>query len=154
MYVTEYLSPHFTFNEMTDSVSHPELVATNRVLAHKPENLKNLRDLASMLEVIRTAWGAPLTVNSGYRDEVLNSAINGSTTSEHKLAKAADLDAGDLADNTRLFELIKSLIASKTLTVGELILEGPPGRAWVHVSTPGRFKNKVLTYDGKRFIRS
>ena len=75
----------------------------------------------------------PITILSGYRCERLNAAVNGSATSDHVKACAADIGscfweaAGCMLENTSGHV--------DELGIGQLINEfrGPSG--WVHVST-------------------
>lgn len=54
--------------------------------------IDNLRELALFLDGVRASYGKPITVNSGFRCEKLNSAIKGaSKTSVHMKGLAADL---------------------------------------------------------------
>lgn len=147
------LSKHFTFNELTDSAKHPELVESNRAEATKQPILDSLVNLANnVLQPIRDAWG-PILVNSGYRSIALNKAIGGSKTSDHRKGLAADITAGSDTSNRELFNLIISMIEKKQLIVGQLILEVPPNsRNWIHISTQTKTNtNEVLIYDGKKY---
>lgn len=80
------LSPHFTYEEMTRNKgnlqNHPgraELI-----------NLVYLCD--KVLEPLRELWGGPIGVNSGYRNDVVNTAAGGTEKSQHRFGEAADVD--------------------------------------------------------------
>ena len=45
----------------------------------------------NVLQPLRTAWGAQLVINSGYRCPELNEAVNGESTSQHMKGEAADV---------------------------------------------------------------
>ena len=47
--------------------------------------------LVDMLEKIRTHFGKPVLINSGYRTEVWNAKQGGSPKSQHKYGMAADI---------------------------------------------------------------
>ena len=81
----------------------------------------------NVLDPLRTWWGKPITVNSGYRCLELNAAVKGSKTSQHMKGEAADIDTGDRQQNKLLFEYIR-----KNLPYDQLIDES--NFAWVHVS--------------------
>lgn len=81
----------------------------------------------NVLDPLRTWWGKPITVNSGYRCPELNAAVKGSKTSQHMKGEAADIDTGDRQQNKLLFEYIR-----KNLPYDQLIDES--NFAWVHVS--------------------
>ena len=44
-----------------------------------------------VLEPLREAWGAPLTISSGYRCPEVNAGVGGVPTSQHVLGEAADV---------------------------------------------------------------
>lgn len=44
-----------------------------------------------VLQPLRDAWKAPLSINSGYRCEAVNKAVDGSPTSQHLKGEAADV---------------------------------------------------------------
>lgn len=45
----------------------------------------------NVLQPLRTAWGSPLEISSGYRSRELNSYIGGVPTSQHIKGEAADI---------------------------------------------------------------
>lgn len=47
--------------------------------------------VTGVLQPLRDAWGAPLSVNSGYRCPAVNSAVGGEATSQHLKGEAADI---------------------------------------------------------------
>ena len=47
--------------------------------------------LVGALDAIRDAWGAPLTVVSGYRTSAHNTAVGGASASQHVEGRAADV---------------------------------------------------------------
>ena len=49
-----------------------------------------------VLDPLRADLGRPLRINSGFRSEAVNVAVDGSPTSAHKAGKAADVDADGL----------------------------------------------------------
>ncbi len=44
-----------------------------------------------VLQPLRDAWGAPLSINSGYRCPAVNKAVGGVATSQHLKGEAADV---------------------------------------------------------------
>jgi zinc D-Ala-D-Ala carboxypeptidase len=134
------LSPHFTCDEMTHSntaiTKHIDNTPTNKVV----ENLTKL--CATVLENIRTAYGKPIHINSGYRSPELNKAVGGVPTSEHQYGMAADIDNG-IAENKKIFALIVKMMKEKKLHVGQCIDE--KSFSWVHVSIPSeKHSNEIL----------
>ncbi len=109
-----------------------------------PEICERLRRLIErLLDPIRTAWGSPITVNSGYRCPKLNTAVGGAPTSQHMKGEAADITAGSPADNKRLFDKILEMQATGKLAFDQLIDES--GYRWIHISyRAGKNRNQTL----------
>lgn len=55
------------------------------------ELMDNVRELAEQLEVLRAAIGKPIRIVSGYRSPAHNAKVGGAKSSQHMLAKAADI---------------------------------------------------------------
>jgi zinc D-Ala-D-Ala carboxypeptidase len=143
------LSPHFTFDELTRT-SQTALQAKNRSEAQA--FLKPLTELAALLEVIRTHFGKPLKVNSGFRGASVNAGTPGaSKTSQHMKGEAADIEIPGIDDA----ELHRWIVKDSGLKFGQCILERPPGKSWVHVSIRGtrdpKLCQQALTFDGKSY---
>jgi len=127
---------YFTIEELTKSDT-----ATRRGIDNTPteEAKRNLTTLVDkVLDPLRTAWGAPIVVNSGYRCPALNEAVGGSKTSDHMTGRAADIEAADrtAASNARLFALAQSL----GISFDQLIDES--NMSWVHVSYRSEAENR------------
>lgn len=80
----------------------------------------NVEALAIHLQTFRHIFNAPITINSAYRCEEHNRAVGGSKTSQHLLAKAADITIkgytpDEVADK---IELLHSENRSKTNGLG------------------------------------
>ena len=111
--------------------SFSEMIATNTGLENIPnwnqiENIKRL--INDLLDPIREKWGKPIKVNSCFRSEAVNLAVNGARNSQHKTGEAADITTGNPADNKRLFDLI----ASSGLAYDQLIDD--KNYQWIHIS--------------------
>ena len=91
--------------------------------------------LAETLDVIREAWGKPLslTPNGGYRSAAHNRATGGSKRSQHMLGRAADLRA-PRGQSRKLWNLIWRLRRE-----GKLPLLSGVGlyKSFVHVDVGG-----------------
>lgn len=143
------LSPHFTFEEMTRT-GQTSLQDKNREEARG--FVKQLTELAELLEVIRTHFGKPLKINSAFRGPAVNAATPGSSkTSQHMKGEAADIEIPGVDDA----ELHRWICKESGLKYGQCILERPPGKSWVHVSICGsrdvKRCNEALTFDGKSY---
>ena len=104
------------------------------------EHAANLTALVNnVLDPLREAYGKPITVNSGYRCEKLNTKVGGVVTSDHMKGMAADISGGSQKENKRLFYLIQEL----GLPFKQLIDES--NFAWVHVSyDANNLKRQIL----------
>ncbi len=142
-----YLTQHFSFDELTASAEHPELVTKNRLEASV--FLPKLKEVCEkLLEPVRAVFG-PVVITSGYRCPALNEAIGGSPTSQHCNAEAADF----VVPGQELDEVF-DYVRLSAIPFGQLILEQRGSKRWLHISLgePYRPKDKcrqVLTYDGR-----
>jgi hypothetical protein len=96
---------YFTFTELTQSDRAKQAGIDNNPA---PDSVvwANLEALVNnVLDPLRTMWGKPITVNSGYRSAALNKLIGGAKNSAHLTGEAADITAGSHDANNRLWEL-------------------------------------------------
>lgn len=136
------LTNHFSLQELTNSATAKRLKIDNT-----PSDLiiKELQDVANMLEKIRIVYGKPIIVTSGYRCPKLNNAVGGSKTSQHVKGQAADIRTiSDLPeDNKKLFDLIVEMRKQNQIKWGQLIDEY--NYNWIHISTPKlKTNNQIL----------
>lgn len=117
---------YFTINELCRSEYAERTGLQNNPTSLVKDNLTWLTD--KLLDPIREKWGAPITVNSGFRNEYLNKQLSGAPNSQHIQGEAADITAGSVLKNKELFELIKN----SGLEFDQLIDE--KGYSWIHVS--------------------
>lgn len=130
------LTPHFTLAEAT---------ATATGIANNPDpaQLERILNTAYNMEIVRAVLGRkPIQVSSWFRSPQVNTAVGGSSTSEHTQGAAVDFKCP--AFGTPL-EICRSLLsAAHILNYNQLILEP----TWVHISFPpdGQLgKKEVLT---------
>jgi hypothetical protein len=85
------MTTHFTFEELTNSENHPTLVPQNRLDAQK--YISSGDKLADLLEQVRDLFGGmPITVDSGFRNPALNTAVGSKAkSSAHLRFEAADI---------------------------------------------------------------
>jgi uncharacterized protein YcbK (DUF882 family) len=81
-------------------------------------------DLLTLLELMRNAWGGPLTITSGYRCPGRNKAVGGAARSLHLHGAAADISALG-RDQARLREI------AECTGFTEMICGG--GKNYIHV---------------------
>lgn len=145
------LSEHFTFEELTNSIDHPDLVPQNRIDAQTV--IKQLKHTAASLEEIREALGVPLIISSGYRNNVLNTAVKGSLTSKHRLGLCADFMPKGMSLNDAM-NILKN--SGKLLSVRKIIFEGVKGKLWFHIQTKNIASEPTEFYtttDGKNYTK-
>lgn len=134
------LSPHFWLREFLRSATASRM---GRPIEWPPEYVEaNLERLCTdVLEPVRKAIGKPFTILSGYRPVWLNTAVGGSSRSDHLTGRAADIIVAGMSN-----EAVCQRIMDMGLPFRQLILEFPPN-GWVHVSigNAGTAKQEVLT---------
>ena len=143
MIKNQYLSPHFTLQEFTESATAKKHGIVNEPPQEAVENLKRLCE--GTLEPLREKLGLPIIITSGFRTKDLNSILaHASSTSQHMRGQAADFYAG----NGSREELIK---AFRVILQGSM--DSPQGRkidfdqlilypTFIHVSFVSKEKNR------------
>jgi zinc D-Ala-D-Ala carboxypeptidase len=121
----ENVSKHITYLEATQSPTATKLGINNSPNKAQLEAMKLVAE--KCFEPLRVWYGKPIKVNSFFRSDLLNRAVKGSLTSQHKKGEAIDLDAGSKEENKKLFEWIKD-----NLVFDQLLNEY--NYSWVHVS--------------------
>jgi len=126
------LTEHFSFNELTDSQKHPELVPQNRIDAQR--FLKQLNYTACTLEEIRAVLHVPIKVTSGFRNSALNKAVGSSSpTSGHTKGLCADIQPLGMSIEDA-FDLIQ-FNKDKCPSLKKCIKEKIGGAEWLHIET-------------------
>lgn len=128
------LSKHFTLAEFTTSDT-----ATRKGIVNTPtpEQVENLKMVASTLEVIRELVQQPVHVSSGFRCPALNKATGGSAKSAHMEGLAADIWVEGMPAKA-----LARKIADAGIPVDQLIYEG----SWVHIGLALEIlRHQVLT---------
>ena len=125
---------YFTIEELEHSDTAVKYKIDNTSNGETRTNLIKLIEL--LLDPIRTKWGKPIKVNSGYRCSKLNRMVGGVSTSQHVLGEAADITVGSSEENRKLFEMILSM----NILFDQLILED--GGKWIHISLKWRVVSK------------
>ena len=84
------ISRNFSYSEFEQSEKAEELDIVNVIpTARVRDSIDAL--VFNVLQPLRTAWGAELVINSGYRCPELNEAVDGELTSQHLKGEAADV---------------------------------------------------------------
>ena len=132
------ISKHISYKEAVYSRT-----AQRRDIYNHPENdqADNMRLIAEQVfEPLRSWVGGPIKINSFFRSPELNTAIGGSTKSQHCQGQAIDLDdTFGRATNAEMYEFIK-----ENLDFDQMIWEfgDDDNPDWVHVSYVSKDKNR------------
>ena len=124
------ISKHISYKEGVHSNT-----ATRRGIKNIPDNeqLKNMETIADeVFEPLRAWVGGPIKINSFFRCPDLNTAIGGSSRSQHCKGQAIDIDdTFGRATNAEMYHFIK-----EHLDFDQLIWEfgNDDNPDWVHVS--------------------
>jgi uncharacterized protein YcbK (DUF882 family) len=121
-----FITPNFSWQEFAchDGTEVPDAVRPN------------VRRLCtSVLEPLRTRWGGPIVVISGYRTRSYNASVGGARLSRHCDGEAADIRPVSLARVVDLRTLVEDMIRD-----GDLPELGGVGtyKGWVHVDVRAR----------------
>lgn len=139
--------------KLTENFTLEEMISSSTALKLKINNVPDLIQQTALrklceevLQPIRHRFGKPMIVTSGFRNNALNKAVKGSTTSQHLKGEAADIVS---EDNIRLWTLIKGMIEEGEITVGQLIDER--NLSWIHISLPtSRHRNQIFSLNQER----
>ena len=136
---------YFTISELIKSDTAIARKIWNGANREQEDNLIAL--VAAVLDPLRTAYGKPIHISSGYRCPTLNKAIGGVVNSQHMKGEAADLDLGSTTENRKLAKFIVDL----KLPFDQLIDEA--NYAWVHVSHKknGGNRGQILRMRGGKY---
>lgn len=137
------LSEHFNLKEFTKSETAIRKRIDNTPSSQHASNLKLVCE--KILEPVRNHFGKPIRINSGYRGPALNSAVGGSSKSQHCNGEAVDFEIDGIPNP----ELAKWV--SENCEFDQIILEfydpkEGPNSGWVHASySAGKNRKQKLT---------
>ena len=136
------MTPHFTLQEFTRSQTASRLGIDNTAPEEVKKRLKTLAK--AVLEPVRSHFGKPVRISSGYRCLALNEAIGSKSNSQHILGFAADFEIPGVPN------IDIAMWVSKNLQFDQCLLEfwspKDPSAGWVHVSyREGDNRNMILT---------
>ena len=140
-------SIYFTFEALTDSKSHPQLVIKNRFDSQKYINAG--KRLSKLLESIRHILGnKPITVNSGFRNPALNLAVGSKAkSSAHLRFEACDIVPINMSIDDAFYILIKAKEDGLLPDLRKVLQEG----SWLHVEVSmgaGDYRGFFVSKDG------
>ncbi len=124
------ISQHVTYREGVYSITADRLGIENKPNAYELQNMELLAE--KIFEPLRKHVGGPIAINSFYRCDKLNTAIGGSSKSQHCEGRAIDIDdTYGYMSNKNMYEYIKNNIDFDQL-IWEFGTDDNPN--WVHVS--------------------
>ena len=145
MSTNQILTPHFTLQEMTESLTAKKHGIAN---VPPPEAVENLQRLCThTLEPLREKLGLPIIITSGYRTKELNDIIvHASRKSQHMSGQAADFYVtqgpvqGSRVQGSRelLIQAFRLIITEPEIDFDQLIIYP----TFIHVSYVSKEKNR------------
>lgn len=105
-------------NRLTKNFTLDEFQSSDGAIM-PPEVLKNIKQLAENLQVLRDYVKKPIKINSGYRSPAWNKAVGGVSNSQHIQGKASDIVISGMSPS-EVIKTIESLIASGKMMQGGL----------------------------------
>ena len=142
----EKISKHVSYKEGVKSNTATRLGIDNTPNSYHLSNMGILAD--NLFEPLRKWVGGPIKINSFYRSPELNTAIGGSTSSQHCQGRAVDLDdTFGHKTNAQMFYYIKD-----NLDFDQIIWEygDDLNPDWVHVSYVSESENRARALRAKR----
>jgi zinc D-Ala-D-Ala carboxypeptidase len=138
------LSEHLSLAEVTRSETAKRNGVSNMPTEEHTANFKLLAE--KVFEPIRTHFGKPIHISSGYRSAALNKAVGGSSSSQHCKGEAIDIDMDGSAHgitNKMVFDYIKDNLNFDQM-IWEFGTDANPD--WVHVSysATGKQRKQIL----------
>jgi len=133
--------------KISDHISYSEAIRSNTATRRGIDNTPGDYEITNMVgiaenifEPLRKWVGGPIKINSMFRCEELNTAIGGSSRSQHCQGRAIDVDdTFGNKTNAEMFNYIK-----KNLNFDQLIWEfgDDANPDWVHVSYVSKEENR------------
>lgn len=137
--------------KITENFTLAELSHSNKAKARNIENIpgeteiENLKHLAEkVLQPIRDLVGTPITISSGFRNEVVNNLVGGVANSQHRKGQAADISAKGMKARVLFAKIVKS-----TIPYDQVILYDDGENNFVHISYNKAGNRKQVLYSKK-----
>jgi hypothetical protein len=134
----EKISKHISYKEGTRSITALRKGINNIPNDYELANMEAIA--ANVFEPLRKWVGGPIKINSFFRCEELNTAIGGSSNSQHCQGRAIDIDdTYGHKTNAEMFEYIRT-----NLNFDQIIWEfgTDTNPEWVHVSYVSEEQNR------------
>tara|TARA_R100001440_G_scaffold50531_4_gene70525 strand:+ start:3104 stop:3568 length:465 start_codon:yes stop_codon:yes gene_type:complete len=136
--MSDRISEHISLTEATKSNTATRLGINN---IPREQDLVNMKTIAEkVFEPLRVFVGGPIAINSFYRSPELNSAIGGSSKSQHCSGQALDIDdTYGNASNAEMFSWIRANLDYDQM-IWEFGTDQNPD--WVHISYVSEKENR------------
>ena len=129
---------YFTFDELIHSDTADRLCIDNTPTSEAVSNLNDI--VTNVLDRLRSEWGRPIIVTSGYRCKELNAAVGGTRNSQHLKGQAADIVSDDFDEFRRFVHRW-----CKDNEFDQCIFEHSGGSEWIHISyVEGRNRRQII----------
>ncbi|WGL30955.1 peptidase [Dipodfec virus UOA04_Rod_575] len=100
-------TPHFTLHELLRSDSEQRQKSNLQNVSYT--DIQNLHRLCTdILEPVRTEFGYPITINSGYRSPFTNGQVGGAANSLHLSGCAVDFTIKERASLFAMYDYIRT----------------------------------------------
>ena len=151
------LTKNFTLEEMIEAGSAKRLGGDEQ---HNPKLsiVNNLYELCvNVLQPLRDYFNHPITITSGYRSAIVNTAVGGVKNSDHLYGMAADIQLWIDGKNCNqmLFDAVVALKLPFKQMIDEFGTDEKP--AWIHISyDKSNLKREILRavkIDGKTIYK-
>ena len=129
---------YFTLDELIHSDTADRLGIDNSPTSDAIQCIDDL--VTNVLDKLRSEWGRPIIVTSGYRCKELNAAVGGARYSQHLKGQAADIVSDD-------FEAFRRFVRRwcKDNEFDQCIFEHSSDSEWIHISyVEGRNRRQML----------
>ena len=129
---------YFTPDELIHSDTADRLGIDNSPTSEAIQCIDDL--VTNVLDRLRSEWGRPIIITSGYRCKELNVAVGGARNSQHLKGQAADIVSDD-------FDEFRRFVCRwcKGNEFDQCIFEHGGGKEWIHISyVEGRNRRQML----------
>ena len=125
---------YFTIGELCQSNEAAKRGIPNHPNTAQKMNMEKLID--RVLDPIRSLYGKPIYVNSGFRCLTLNKVVGGAKNSSHLMGQAADITGGNPRENKKIWDIIMFLFQEGDIDFDQCINEKPVNGepSWIHIS--------------------
>ena len=125
---------YFTIGELCQSNEAAKRGIPNHPNTAQKMNMEKLID--RVLDPIRSLYGKPIYVNSGFRCLTLNKVVGGAKNSSHLMGQAADITGGSPKENKKILDIIMFLFQEGDIDFDQCINEKPINGepSWIHIS--------------------